>query len=92
VIWIIRKIPALILIISQREVKVSRDGTEIEPSVGQKLLEEWDRAENTNPNPPQTPSTMQPISPVAHTSPTQTFLPRGRGRGRGGWGRHDAGV
>jgi len=26
-----------------REVKVSRDGTELEPSVGQALLEEWDR-------------------------------------------------
>ncbi|KAI0295676.1 YT521-B-like domain-containing protein [Multifurca ochricompacta] len=26
-----------------REVKVSRDGTELEPSIGQQLLEEWDR-------------------------------------------------
>ncbi|KAI0700364.1 YT521-B-like domain-containing protein [Cerioporus squamosus] len=26
-----------------REVKVSRDGTELEPSVGQALLEEWDK-------------------------------------------------
>jgi len=26
-----------------REVKVSRDGTELEPTVGQKLLDEWDR-------------------------------------------------
>jgi hypothetical protein len=26
-----------------REVKVSRDGTELEPSVGEALLEEWDR-------------------------------------------------
>ncbi|TFK34775.1 YT521-B-like domain-containing protein, partial [Crucibulum laeve] len=26
-----------------REVKVSRDGTELEPGVGQKLLEEWER-------------------------------------------------
>ena len=26
-----------------REIKVSRDGTELEPSVGQELLEEWDR-------------------------------------------------
>jgi len=24
------------------EVKVSRDGTEVEPSVGQQLLDEWD--------------------------------------------------
>ncbi|KDQ62751.1 hypothetical protein JAAARDRAFT_54644 [Jaapia argillacea MUCL 33604] len=33
-----------------REVKVSRDGTELEPGVGQMLLEEWDR-----PDPPQSP-------------------------------------
>jgi hypothetical protein len=26
-----------------REVKVSRDGTELEPTVGQELLDEWDR-------------------------------------------------
>jgi hypothetical protein len=28
-----------------REIKVSRDGTELEPSVGQALLEEWDRTD-----------------------------------------------
>ena len=33
-----------------REVKVSRDGTELEPSVGQALLEEWDKpAEDAQP-------------------------------------------
>ena len=32
-----------------REVKVSRDGTELEPSVGQALLEEWDKPEQTQP-------------------------------------------
>lgn len=32
-----------------REVKVSRDGTELEPSVGQALLDEWDKPE---PSPP----------------------------------------
>ena len=31
-----------------REVKVSRDGTELEPRVGRRLLEEWDKA----PSPP----------------------------------------
>ncbi|CCM03681.1 uncharacterized protein FIBRA_05825 [Fibroporia radiculosa] len=35
-----------------REVKVSRDGTELEPTVGQALLDEWDR-----PAPPLTPAT-----------------------------------
>ena len=39
-----------------REVKVSRDGTELEPTVGQALLEEWDK-----PEPVATP-TAQPSS------------------------------
>ncbi|KAH9936140.1 YT521-B-like domain-containing protein [Fomitopsis serialis] len=34
-----------------REVKVSRDGTELEPAVGQALLEEWDK-----PAPPSPPA------------------------------------
>lgn len=37
-----------------REVKVSRDGTELEPSVGQALLEEWDKLDEPQ---PQTPAT-----------------------------------
>ena len=32
-----------------REVKVSRDGTELEPSVGQALLEEWDKLDEPQP-------------------------------------------
>lgn len=36
-----------------REVKVSRDGTELEPGVGKALLEEWDR-------PPPSPSSSAP--------------------------------
>jgi len=38
-----------------REVKVSRDGTELEPSVGQALLEEWDK-----PDPAQQPGGSPP--------------------------------
>ena len=34
----------------EREVKVSRDGTELEPAVGQQLLDEWDKLDQ----PPQT--------------------------------------
>ncbi|CDO77163.1 hypothetical protein BN946_scf184657.g38 [Trametes cinnabarina] len=34
-----------------REVKVSRDGTELEPSVGQALLEEWDKLDQAPPQP-----------------------------------------
>ena len=32
-----------------REIKVSRDGTELEPSVGQALLDEWDKPDPTPP-------------------------------------------
>ncbi|KAI0648191.1 YT521-B-like domain-containing protein [Trametes meyenii] len=32
-----------------REVKVSRDGTELEPSVGQTLLEEWEKLDQAHP-------------------------------------------
>ena len=32
-----------------REVKVSRDGTELEPTVGQALLEEWDKLDQPQP-------------------------------------------
>jgi len=33
----------------EREVKVSRDGTELEPAVGQKLLDEWARLKDPGP-------------------------------------------
>jgi hypothetical protein len=40
-----------------REIKVSRDGTELEPSVGQSLLEEWDRPDP----PPSSPTSSRPL-------------------------------
>ncbi|TFK52353.1 hypothetical protein OE88DRAFT_1734362 [Heliocybe sulcata] len=60
----------------EREVKVSRDGTELEPSVGQALLDEWER-----PEPPQSPvsfkypgqgrrPTGEPKSASTNTAPT----------------------
>ncbi|KZT50458.1 hypothetical protein CALCODRAFT_504709 [Calocera cornea HHB12733] len=40
---------------NDREVKVSRDGTEIEPAVGARLLQEWERLEeDPTPAPPAT--------------------------------------
>lgn len=45
-----------------REVKVSRDGTELEPHVGQALLDEWDKPEPTSPLP------MSPVG-VARRGP-----------------------
>jgi hypothetical protein len=58
-----------------REVKVSRDGTELEPSVGQSLLEEWDK-----PDP-----ALQDSPDPSKTGPEIASLPThssGRGRGR----------
>lgn len=43
-----------------REVKVSRDGTELEPSVGQLLLEEWD---HRPPSPLPTPAALVNLHP-----------------------------
>ncbi|CCA69016.1 hypothetical protein PIIN_02875 [Serendipita indica DSM 11827] len=66
-----------------REVKVSRDGTEIEPSVGQRLLEEWDRPDRS---PVLSRGAVQPKGPpppTSQVSPTQPSSSRGRGRGRG---------
>lgn len=40
-----------------REIKVSRDGTELEPSVGKALLEEWDRPEPS----PSSPVSSRPL-------------------------------
>lgn len=42
-----------------REVKVSRDGTELDPSVGQALLDEWDKPEPPEP-PPRSATRSQP--------------------------------
>jgi hypothetical protein len=48
-----------------REVKVSRDGTELEPTVGQALLDEWDKPE---PPPPPRPGTK--------SVPPETAVPK----------------
>ena len=42
-----------------REVKISRDGTELEPSIGQQLLEEWDKRP---PSPTDIQATSSPIT------------------------------
>lgn len=47
-----------------REVKVSRDGTELEPSVGQALLDEWDKPE---PPPPPQPGAKSVSPPDARS-------------------------
>ncbi|KAG8818501.1 hypothetical protein FRC17_010808, partial [Serendipita sp. 399] len=67
-----------------REVKVSRDGTEVEPTVGKQLVEEWDRPEGVSiaPKGPAAPSA--PVSPI---SPTQPYFSAVRGRRRGFPGR-----
>jgi hypothetical protein len=47
-----------------REIKVSRDGTELEPKVGQALLDEWDRLATQQ----QQPTHPAPGSHRAHTT------------------------
>ena len=59
-----------------REVKVSRDGTELEPNVGQQLLDEWDKpvsALDSSPA-PQTPA-RRPTRGLRSTNkyPPQSF-------------------
>ena len=43
-----------------REVKVSRDGTELEPSVGQALLEEWEKPDPQQGQPPRSGTKSTP--------------------------------
>ena len=64
-----------------REIKVSRDGIEIEPSVGQALLEEWDRVVDA---PPIEGATLQASN--AGTSGGSGSRHQGRGKARGGGG------
>lgn len=59
-----------------REIKVSRDGTELEPSVGQALLEEWDRVI-------ETPSMEKPPQQLGQGG-TGGGGGRQQGRGKGG--------
>ncbi|EIM92915.1 uncharacterized protein STEHIDRAFT_144161 [Stereum hirsutum FP-91666 SS1] len=46
-----------------RQVKVSRDGTELEPDVACQLLEEWDRPPPPAPSTQNTPSRTKPHAP-----------------------------
>lgn len=49
-----------------REVKVSRDGTELEPGVGQRLLDEWNKP--VEPSPPTSPSRGRGSKPSARVT------------------------
>ncbi|EMD39790.1 hypothetical protein CERSUDRAFT_112057 [Gelatoporia subvermispora B] len=59
-----------------REVKVSRDGTELEPSVGQALLEEWDRPD---PSPAASPTIDR--RPASARVPEESSYPPAAGEG-----------
>lgn len=48
-----------------REVKVSRDGTELEPGVGEALIQEWDVPEPA----PASPATSPTVSRKGHRTP-----------------------
>lgn len=74
---------------------MSRDGTEVEPGVGQRLLEEWERPDATV---IAGRAGMSPRGPTPYggpPSPVQPLMPKGRGRGRGamggGWTQRDTG-
>jgi hypothetical protein len=49
-----------------REVKVSRDGTELEPTVGEALLTEWEKLRTLSPPPPQPEDSAADYSPFPH--------------------------
>lgn len=63
-----------------REIKVSRDGIELEPSVGQALLEEWDRVVDA---PPTEKATLQAGQEGTGGGGGRQ---QGRGKARGGGG------
>lgn len=57
-----------------REVKVSRDGTELEPSVGQRLLDEWDAP--APPAPPLSPQATRRSRTPAAQAVNRTSAPK----------------
>jgi hypothetical protein len=57
-----------------REVKVSRDGTELEPSVGQRLLDEWDAP--APPAPPLSPQASRRSRTPAAQAVNRTPAPK----------------
>ncbi|EUC67348.1 YTH domain protein, partial [Rhizoctonia solani AG-3 Rhs1AP] len=72
---------------SDREVKVSRDGTEVEPAVGQRLLDEWDRVvESPEPAPAagaasaSAPRSQPPRSAMQQSVYGSPAPPAGRGQ------------
>ncbi|KAJ7214105.1 YT521-B-like domain-containing protein [Mycena pura] len=76
-----------------REVKVSRDGTELEPSVGQALLDEWrayleeEQQQPQQPPPPPPPastSASEAGSARSYASASAPRAPRAPARGPGG--------
>lgn len=62
-----------------REIKVSRDGTELEPRVGQALLEEWDRVIETH-------STEKPSQQSGQGGAGGGGRHQGKGKGGGAGG------
>jgi YT521-B-like domain len=56
-----------------REIKVSRDGTELEPNVGQALLDEWNRPDppSASPTPSRTPGSSKRETKNLTSQPSQ---------------------
>jgi len=55
-----------------REVKVSRDGTELEPNIGRQLLEEWDKPP---PSPTDVPAASSRTAQRRHGSKSTQPVP-----------------
>lgn len=56
---------------ANREVKIARDGTELEPSVGKTLISLFNRVQSPTGSAPRRPGAMRgPMSPVSPMSPT----------------------
>jgi YT521-B-like domain len=71
-----------------REVKVSRDGTELEPGVGQKLLDEWDAptALQAEASPPTSPMSVRGGRGSSRVPVRSSGRGTGGGSGGGGGG------
>lgn len=67
---------------SDREVKVSRDGTEVEPSVGQQLLDEWEKVVE-----PESPTAVSTMSRQAHLPSRPSMQSYGSAPPKGPGGR-----
>lgn len=61
---------------ANREVKIARDGTELEPSVGKRLVQMFHRLGPSSAGTPNIPINMGQMPPFMGPSPTQPYPPQ----------------